>query len=146
MTFELESSFVLLRFIVKCSSSKISDIFKRNLYFDILFDSKQKIAQFWGLKYKTVDVEHNDTQHKGLTCDTQYSVTRLGEILLLGYFILEHFQLNNMFQSMAFCTYFNIESSFGLSILSFDILATVLATIQNIRRILAQLSSHSALR
>jgi hypothetical protein len=36
-----------------------------------------------------------------------------------------------------------LGTCFGLSILSFDILATFLATIPNIRRILAQLSGHS---
>jgi hypothetical protein len=56
-------------------------------------------------------------------------VTRSGEILLFGNFLLEqylHFQPNKQLQNMVSCTYFNNQK---------DSLATVWATFPNIGRI-----------
>ncbi len=49
-------------------------------------------------------------------------MTILGEILLLGYFLLEqylHFQLNKQFQNMVSCTYFNDQKELGVDVLDF---------------------------
>ncbi len=49
-----------------------------------------------------------------------FSVTRLGEILLFGYFLLEHFWhflQNKQFQNMVCFTYFNIKKQMGVAFL-----------------------------
>ncbi len=51
------------------------------------------------------------------------SVTRLDEILLFGYFLLEpylHFQLNKQLQNMVCCTYFNNQKELGVDVLDFQ--------------------------
>ncbi len=76
-------------------------------------------------------------------------MTRLGKNLLLGYFLLElfTFSANKQFQNMICCSYFNIKRSwvqmFWTFNLSFNNLATVLATFPNIGRMFVQISGHS---
>jgi hypothetical protein len=51
------------------------------------------------------------------------SVTRLGELLLFGYFLLEqylHFQLNKQLQNMVCYTYFNNQKVLGVDVLDFQ--------------------------
>jgi hypothetical protein len=51
------------------------------------------------------------------------SVTRLGEILLFGYFLLEqylHFQLDKQLQNMFCCTYFNNQKELGVDVSDFQ--------------------------
>jgi hypothetical protein len=71
----------------------------------------------------------------------------LGKILLFGYFLLEHFLPNKQVQNIVCSTYFNIKSSwvqvFWTFNLSFNFLASILATFQNIGQIFAQFSGHS---
>ncbi len=50
-------------------------------------------------------------------------MTRLGDILLFGYFLLEqylHFQLNKQLQNMVCCTYFNNQRELGVDVLEFQ--------------------------
>jgi hypothetical protein len=50
-------------------------------------------------------------------------VTKLGEILLFGYFLLEqylHFQLNKQLQNMVCCTYFNNQKELGVDVFDFQ--------------------------
>jgi hypothetical protein len=50
-------------------------------------------------------------------------VTRLGEILLFGNFLLEqylHFQPNKQLQNMVSCTYFNNQKELGVDNLDFQ--------------------------
>jgi len=51
------------------------------------------------------------------------SVTRMGKILLFGYFLLEqylHFQLNKQLQNMVCCTYFNNQKELGVDVFDFQ--------------------------
>jgi hypothetical protein len=53
----------------------------------------------------------------------QDSVTKLGEILLFGYFMLKqylHFQLNKQLQNMVCCTYFHNQKDLGIDVLVFQ--------------------------
>jgi hypothetical protein len=52
------------------------------------------------------------------------SVTRLGEILLFGYFLRKqylHFQLNKQLQNMVCCTYFNNQKDLGVDVFGLSI-------------------------
>ncbi len=49
-------------------------------------------------------------------------VTRLGEILSIGYFLLGYFSflsLNKQFQNTVYCTYFNIQKQLNVTIFDF---------------------------
>jgi len=51
-------------------------------------------------------------------------VTRLGNILLFGYFLLEqylHVQLNKQLQNMVCCTYFNNQKELGVDVFDFQV-------------------------
>jgi hypothetical protein len=51
------------------------------------------------------------------------SVTRLGKILLFGYFLLEQyldFQRNKQLQNMVCCTYYNNQKELGVDVLDFQ--------------------------
>ncbi len=51
-------------------------------------------------------------------------MTRLGEILLFGYFLPEqylHFQLYKQLQNMVCCTYFNNQKELGVAVLDFQV-------------------------
>ena len=75
----------------------------------------------------------------------EVSVTRLGEILPFGNFLLGHFcnfHQNKQFQNIISCIYFNLQKQFDVTILNFDILATILATFPKIGQ-LFQYSGHS---
>ncbi len=67
--------------------------------------------------------EKRDLKRNGLAYYEAASVTRLGEILLFGYFLLEqylHFQLNKQLQNMVCCTYFNNQKVLGVVVLGFQ--------------------------
>jgi hypothetical protein len=52
------------------------------------------------------------------------SVTRLGDILLFGYFLLGqylHFWLNKQLQNMVCCTYFNNQKELGVDVFDFQL-------------------------
>jgi hypothetical protein len=52
------------------------------------------------------------------------SVTRLGGLLLFGYFLLEqylHFQLNKQLQNRVCCTYFNNQKEFCVDVFNFQV-------------------------